>query len=447
MTTEVLDAEPVTQVPAPLSKAEEAKLILRTTALAELDVVASGIAALTEAYGGKVYDVKTTEGMDAAKKARADIRDRRYQVPHIIKKQKAAIKMITEDLDSQGEQIVTALQALETPIDKQIKDEEERRAAEKARKAEEERLRIAAHVERIAGLREFVGLAMECRTAARVQELRDKLEADTLEGLEEFEPEARQVQESALQRIDAILADKQAAEAERARMQAEQEEAQRQIAAQQAELARQRAEQEERERAAAAQRQAEEEEARARREEQEAELRRQREAFEAEQAQFRAAQAAEAERLAAAAAEVARQQEELAKASAPAPAPAAEAQPVVTTEAAPVADAATCCEKAQDQGVQVCEECAEISAGYQAAMGPSAAQEEAADLPEPTLKLGTINARFEPYFSVTAAGLAAMGFEPAKTEGRAVLFHESTYFAICEAVAKAALNARNFTAA
>lgn len=51
----------------------------------------------------------------------------------------------------------------------------------------------------------------------------------------------------------------------------------------------------------------------------------------------------------------------------------------------------------------------------------------------PTLKLGEINRRIAP-LSIDAAGLRALGFEPAARDRSAVLFHEQQFPAMCDAV-------------
>ena len=99
---------------AELITSKTALVALEKAALAELSVVDAGIAALRRKYRNKTYDVATAEGMDAARKARMDIRDRRFKVPHIVKDQKAAIKKVAEKVDSEGERIVAALERGDT---------------------------------------------------------------------------------------------------------------------------------------------------------------------------------------------------------------------------------------------------------------------------------------------------------------------------------------------
>lgn len=145
MNQQVIEAQPQAGATEVVTS-KTALVALEKAALAELSVVDAGIAALRRKYRNKTYDVATAEGMDAARKARMDIRDRRFKVPHIVKDQKAAIKKVAEKVDSEGERIVAALLELETPIHDQIKGEEDRKAAIKAQKEREE-AEAAARVE------------------------------------------------------------------------------------------------------------------------------------------------------------------------------------------------------------------------------------------------------------------------------------------------------------
>ncbi len=71
------------------------------------------------------------------------------------------------------------------------------------------------------------------------------------------------------------------------------------------------------------------------------------------------------------------------------------------------------------------------------------AKEEAADEPA-TLKLGDVNARLQ-HIYVTADGLRALGIEPAGRNKNAVLYTERQFFAICDAIALCAMEAKRHT--
>lgn len=238
MNTETLE-KPVADAPS----VEVAKQVLKTTALAELSVVDKAIAMLTEAYGGKTYEVATTAGLDAAKAARLDVRERRYKVPHIVKAKKAELKQIGEDIDREGERITAALLALESPIDAQIKAEEERKAAVKAAKDEADRQARAAVQVHIDAIRACSFLPAGV-TPAGIQAAIDLLAATeiTLTAYGDRAGEAAQAKTQTLARLAEMLEAAQAFAAEQAR-----------VAAEKAELARQRTEQDAREAAHRAQ--------------------------------------------------------------------------------------------------------------------------------------------------------------------------------------------------
>lgn len=101
-------------------------------------------------------------------------------------------------------------------------------AAEKEAKASAERARITAIHERIASIRGFHTLAVECRTAERAMTVATKLVAAWMEfdieaDFADFSTEAQEVYNQTRDRIEAIVTQKKADEAERARIKAEQD--------------------------------------------------------------------------------------------------------------------------------------------------------------------------------------------------------------------------------
>ena len=124
-----------------------------TTALADFDRVAAGLAALTKNYAGVLYDVQTTSGMEAAKLARATVRKPRYEIETIRKGAKAPLLAIGKRLDSEAARITVELMKLEDPIDAQIKAEEGRKEREKAERAAAETARVQGIHARIDALR------------------------------------------------------------------------------------------------------------------------------------------------------------------------------------------------------------------------------------------------------------------------------------------------------
>lgn len=115
-----------------------------------------------------------------------------------------------------------------------------------------------------------------------------------------------------------------------------------------------------------------------------------------------------------------------------------DAQKVIGSAQRAASEATYCCEQGEKQGLvgKGCSDCAEASAGYQAAMfspkertGP------------PTLRIGTIKERLG-HMTVTAEDLRALGFEPAGRERAAPLYHDDDFPAICDAIAKQAMAAK-----
>ena len=89
---------------------------------------------------------------------------------------------------------------------------------------------------------------------------------------------------------------------------------------------------------------------------------------------------------------------------------------------------------------------AQAQQAIQQAAEPAAAPAAPAPAPwdadeAPTLKLGDVNARLTP-IQVTADGLRELGIEPAGRDKRAVLYSESQFTVICEAIAGRAIAAK-----
>ena len=91
------------------------------------------------------------------------------------------------------------------------------------------------------------------------------------------------------------------------------------------------------------------------------------------------------------------------------------------------------------QAQQAIQQAAEPAAAPAAPAAPAPAPWDADE--SATLKLGDVNARLAP-IQVTADGLRELGIEPAGRDKRAVLYRESQFAAICEAIAGRAIAAK-----
>jgi chromosome segregation ATPase len=98
------------------------------TEYSKTEAALSGLAAK---YKGVVFDVTTKEGMTDAKKSRAEIRTYRIDLEKVRKEIKAPALLKCQQIDTEARRITSELEALENPIDEQIKKEENRVEEEK----------------------------------------------------------------------------------------------------------------------------------------------------------------------------------------------------------------------------------------------------------------------------------------------------------------------------
>lgn len=279
-----------------------------STQIAEYSPTAAAMAELRQKYEGTVYDVATTAGMAQAIAARREVREVRVNLEKLRKELKAPALERSRLIDAEAKDLTQQLEALEGPIDAQIKAEEQRKAEEKAERERIEREERAALERRVANIGatalKYVGKTAE-EIAGCLQRLTD-FEIDATFGALQGEAHAAKAETLATLADMHAAALAQEAEAERLRIEREALEAQRraqeeQAARDRAELVKLRAEHEAREREAA-------EKARIEQEAMEAERRKQ----EAEAAALRAQEEAKAKAIRdAEEAELARQRAEI----------------------------------------------------------------------------------------------------------------------------------------
>jgi len=282
------------------------------TELVEFSQTEAGLQQLRAELEGVVWDVQTTEGNKAARKAkselvslRRDLDARRLEAkrPHL-----EAAKMI----DAEAKRITSEIVALEEPIAEQLEAEKARREAEKAAKAAEEKAWRDRRRADIDGIRGLLVTSLG-RSSAEI--------ADVIQGLrafpvteDDFATEERVALSTTLAKLEDMHAAALALEERERKMEAERAELQRQREEQEAAAEKAREEREaanaaeeerlqaerdriaEEERASKERIEAQEREARERREAEEAEARKAREKAEAEErAERERIQAAEAE--------------------------------------------------------------------------------------------------------------------------------------------------------
>ena len=248
------------------------------TEIAEYSPTAAALAELRQKYEKAVYDTSTVVGMAKAVAARRELREVRVNLEKLRKELKAPALERSRLIDAEAKDLTQQLEALEGPIDAQIKAEEQRKAEEKAERERIEREKLEALQRRVAAIREY---AVGCtgKPSAHIANAIANLSAmEVGSDFGALQAEAHVAKAETLAKLHdmhaAALA--QEAEAERLRIEREALEAERkaqeeQAARDRAELAKLRAEHEAREREAAEKARIEQEAMEAERRKQEAE--------------------------------------------------------------------------------------------------------------------------------------------------------------------------------
>jgi colicin import membrane protein len=281
------------------------------TGLALLSKTGEALADLQHRLKDRVYEISTVKGMDEAKKDRKELRDLRVSL------NKTRLALNSDDQErirarnQLAGEITAKIEALEDPIDAQIKAEEDKKAEARAEREREAAEKLAAINARIFNIRQMPLNAMGA-DAAELQQAIDNLVAQDLEDFDDVHlPTAQQAKDEALTHLRRMLDDRteldaraeelrlQAAEHEERQRQADAEAAERKRIADEEQAERDRLAKAERDRLdaeAAERRRVEQEEADARRAEQDRLDAERREAERVEQERV-AAQQAETQRL------------------------------------------------------------------------------------------------------------------------------------------------------
>lgn len=208
-----------------------------STALAEIDLVAAGIATLTNRYAGVVYNVADPEGMKEAIAARKAIKAPLFAVEKIRKEGKAPILELGRKLDGDARHITEQLEALVRPIDAQI--DAEKAKAEIALQAENQR--VAQITQSIVDLNMVAGQMGGKSSAEIVKKMADLTAYELSDWADEFIVQAEKARAGAIAALQQLHAGALAQE-NMAAMEAER------VAQDRAELARLKAEKDERDR-------------------------------------------------------------------------------------------------------------------------------------------------------------------------------------------------------
>lgn len=209
-----------------------------TTEIAEYNATAAALADLRSKYEKVLFPVETPKGMKDALAARKELRDIRFGLEKMRKEIKEPALRRCQLIDSEAKEITARLTALEDPIDKQIKAEEQRKEAEKLERERVERERVAAIRTKIDFIKRlpFDSANDSAEDIATTIDELEPLQID--DSYAEFAAEAQAAKEGALIALQTLHVTTKAREEQDARLKAEREELDRQ----RAELERMRAE-------------------------------------------------------------------------------------------------------------------------------------------------------------------------------------------------------------
>lgn len=346
--------------------------------IVEYSATEAALAALRQKYAGIVFDLTTVKGDKEARAARLELITLRTSLEKKRKQFKAPALEFGKKIDSEASRVTDEILALENPIDAQIRADEARRAAEKAERDRIAAARAQGFRDRIATIRAFVGKCngISAERIANGIAMVEQVDVSP-EAFEEFTLEAQTAKTETLESMRLILQETKRREEAAARVEAQRIENER-VAAEQKAMAD----------ALAAQ---------------QAEIDRQsRELREAQEAQAKA----EADRI--------------------------------RKEAEEKARADLLAEQATKQSAPVAEIPAPAPIPY--LQTPAPAEPEQLSMVEPSdngprIKLGVLNACIAP-LSISADGLAELGFPHVATEKAAKLYRASDWPAICAALVK-----------
>lgn len=194
----IIDAEMLASVASPplnppmmMGARQLANIDLKEVALSRFGEWRPQALALVRKYDGVAFDCKTTKGMADAVAARMEVREPRYAAQRVAKASKSELATVSKAIGAEEAAVIEMLAKTEEHIDRQIRAEEERKAAEKADRERAEQARVAGHMAGLAVIRKYLTAAQglpSARIEAGVEALRQMKFGDAQEEfLAEFE--------------------------------------------------------------------------------------------------------------------------------------------------------------------------------------------------------------------------------------------------------------------
>lgn len=223
------DAPSEAQAPAEAASDTHALAPVEQRAIIALNSTKTEIALLAIVTKHKtITEIKDRAGRDQAHGAAMELMRARTGIKKVADEARDDAKKFNLAVLAEEKRLTAMVEPEELRIKKLRDDWDAAEAVRKEAEAAKERARLLAISEKIAAIRAYGKLASDCRTAARVQALLDKLTAEWValpleETFQEFITEAQAAFDATKASITTLLAAKTAAEAEQARIKAEQE--------------------------------------------------------------------------------------------------------------------------------------------------------------------------------------------------------------------------------
>lgn len=231
---EVTQAEQ-TAVSAAMPPAERAALALNSSQT-ERDLLALAT------KHASIQVIKDKAGRDQAHGAAMEVKRTRTTIERTGKEARDDATKFSKAIIAEQGRLIAIIEPEERRLTalRDAWDAEQEKIKEAAAAAE--RFRVEQIMGRIDAIKGFERMARDCRTSSTVQRLLEAMSKIDLTGMDEFEDQALHVFSEVTEAVQQILAQRQADEAERARIKAEHEAEAARLAAERAELERQRIE-------------------------------------------------------------------------------------------------------------------------------------------------------------------------------------------------------------
>jgi hypothetical protein len=184
------------------------------SALIEYNPTEAALADLRRRFGNVVFDISTTKGNKEARAARKELVGLRANLEAKRKALKAPAIERSRLIDAEAARIKCEIEALEEPIDAQIKADEARQETERQAKAEKSAQRIAGHQAALDALR---GIAVRSvgDTAEELAKTIEMLDATEISAdWEEFQPLAQRAKDYGIATLRGLQEKAAAVEAE-----------------------------------------------------------------------------------------------------------------------------------------------------------------------------------------------------------------------------------------